>query len=396
MNSIKAGVGLSNNSDSFKAGQEACQMAIDKAGSKPNLVIVFASIALNQEEMLKGVNSVAQDSVVVGCSDAGEITEEGPVKGQVAVMAINSDKIEFVAGVGRGVGADSHKAGKEAAEEVLKKAKGKISMFVMLPDGTAGNGAAIVRGVQEALGEHFPIMGGSAGDDFNFKKSYQYFQDQVLCDVVVGLGFVGDFHWGVGVRHGWEPLGIPMEVTKSEGAILKELDGKPALKIYEDYFGKQAEELTKEPIARMAYTYPLGISVKGSSELLLRDAVIANEKGEITCAAEIPQGSEIRLMLGDQEKAIQAAQEAAQNALSQLKGAKPKIILVFNCVARYKLLGSRVGEEITAIQDILGRDVPLIGFYTYGEQAPLGGNIDPKTCHSAFHNETMALLVIGD
>jgi len=396
MNSIKAGVGLSNNSDSFKAGQEACQRAIDKVGSKPNLVIVFASIVFNQEEMLKGVNSVAQGSVIIGCSDAGEITGEGPTKDQVSVMAVNSDNVEFVAGVGKMVSADSHKAGKEAAEEVLKKAKGKISMFVMLPDGTTGNGAAIVRGVQEALGENFPIMGGSAGDNFKFQKTYQYFQDQVLHDVVIGLGFVGDFHWGVGVRHGWEPLGIPMKVTKSEGAVLKELDGKPALKIYEDYFGRKSEELTKEPIARMAYTYPLGMSVKGSPELLIRDVVIANKKGEITCAAEMPQGSEVRLMLGDQEKAIEAAEEAAQNALSQLKEAKPKMVLVFDCVARYKLLGSRIGEEISAIQNILGKDVPLIGFYTYGEQAPLGGNIDPKTCRSAFHNETMTLLVIGD
>ena len=165
------------------------------------------------------------------------------------------------------------------------------------------------------------------------------------------MGLSGKFSFGVGVRHGWEPLGLPMKVTKAEGAVLKELDNQPALKIYEDYFGKEAEELIKEPIARMAYTYPLGMSVEGSPELLIRDVVIANEKGEITCAAEIPQGSEIRLMLGDPEKAIQAAKEAAEGAVAQLKGVKPKVVFVFNCMARYKLLGPRIGEEITAIQD---------------------------------------------
>jgi len=35
----------------------------------------------------------------------------------------------------------------------------------------------------------------------------------------------------------------------------------------------------------------LGIKVKASPELLIRDVVIANDKGEITCAAEIPEGS---------------------------------------------------------------------------------------------------------
>jgi len=186
-----------------------------------------------------------------------------------------------------------------------------------------------------------------------------------------------------------------MKVTKAEGAKLIEIDDRPALSIYEDYFGKKAEELTKEPIAKMAYTYPLGMSVKGSSELLIRDVVIANEKGEINCAAEIPQGVEIRLMLGDSEKAMQAAKEAAEGALAQLKGAKPKVIFVFNCIARWKLLGPKIGEEIKAIQEVLGKEVPLIGFYTYGEIAPLGGLLGSE-CFSVFHNETMTLLVLGE
>jgi hypothetical protein len=186
-----------------------------------------------------------------------------------------------------------------------------------------------------------------------------------------------------------------MKVTKAVGGKLIEVDNRPALSIYEDYFGKKAEELIKEPIARMAYTYPLGMSVEGSPEFLIRDVIIANEKGEITCAAEIPEGSKIRLMLGDQEKAIQAAKEAAEGTLVQLKGAKPKAAFVFNCMARKKLLGARIGEEIAAIQNVLGKGVPLIGFYTYGEDAPLGGVLGPE-CFSVFHNETMALVVLGE
>jgi len=36
----------------------------------------------------------------------------------------------------------------------------------------------------------------------------------------------------------------------------------------------------------------LEIKVKASPELLIRNVVIANDKGEITCAAEIPESSE--------------------------------------------------------------------------------------------------------
>lgn len=391
----KAGIGKSQNPEAQKAGQEACQQAIKQAGGRVDLLVVFSTVAYDQKKILQGVRSVSGDALLVGCSDFGEITTQGPTSQHVSVMALHSNKINFSVGVGKGTDKDSFAAGRQAAEAVKRAAKTPPSLLITFLDGLAENGAAAVRGVQAVLGENLPIMGGSAGDDFKFEKTYQYLDDQVLTCSMVGVGLSGAFSFGVGVRHGWEPVGLPMKVTKSEGGRLIKINNRPALSIYEDYFGKRAEELIKEPIARMAYTYPLGMSVEGSDELLIRDVVIANEKGEITCAAEIPEGSEIRLMLGDPDKAVAAAREAAQDALKQLKGASPKAIFVFDCVARHKLLGPRIGEEITAIQEVLGKEVPLIGFYTYGEQAPLGGVLGPK-CRSVFHNETMTLLVLGE
>ena len=179
--------------------------------------------------------------------------------------------------------------------------------------------------------------------------------------------------------------------------MLHELDGKPAIKIYEDYFGEErAKELRSEALARLAITYPLGMQVSGSDELLIRDPITVDEKGSITCAAEIPEGSEIRLMIGSREEAVKVAREAAENAVEQLDGNAPKAVIIFNCIARNKLFGERSGEEIEAIQEAVGRDTPLIGFYTYGEQAPLGGEVrNINKCNPAFHNETVVICVLG-
>jgi len=392
---IKAGIGKSNNPDATKAGTEAAKQALSEAGGEANLIFVFSTVAYDQKKMLEGVRSVSKEIPLVGCSDSGEIITEGPVSKHVAVMALSSDTIDFIIGVGTGAEKDSQKAGAMAAREIKEKAEGKIDLIMALTEGLPENGAAIARGFQEVFGKNFPIIGGAAGDDFLFQKTYQYCNGQVLNGAVIGVGLSGKFSFGVGVRHGWEPIGLPMKVTKTKGAKLIEVNNRPALSIYEDYFGKRAEELIKEPIARMAYTYPLGMSVGGSPEFLIRDVVIANEKGEITCAAEIPQGSEVRLMLGDPDKAIQSAKEAAKGALAQLKGVKPKVVFVFNCMARSKLLGARRGEEIAAIQEVLGKEIPLIGFYTYGELAPLAGSLGPE-CFSVWHNETMALLALGE
>ena len=149
---IKAGVGRSNNPDAAKAGAEAAERALAKAGGKAELIIVFSTVAYDQEKTLKGVRSISGEIPLVGCSDFGEITTAGPVSKHIAAMALSSDTIDFTIGIGEGTDKDSYKAGATAAGEVKKKAKESPSLFMMLLDGLAENGAAAVRGVQEVFG----------------------------------------------------------------------------------------------------------------------------------------------------------------------------------------------------------------------------------------------------
>ncbi|OGI63435.1 hypothetical protein A2818_00725 [Candidatus Nomurabacteria bacterium RIFCSPHIGHO2_01_FULL_40_12] len=397
---LKAGVGASYGDDPYAVGVNACQDAIEQLGdTNPDLLIVFSSVKYDQEKMLSGVKSVAPNALLVGSSTSGEITTAGPLKEHsIAVMAIKSPGIKYFIGVGEDISANPRLAGKAAADKVKMQAGASLKAFMMIPDVLVGNGADIVRGVLDSLGAHFPVVGGASGDDFAFKKTYQYANDKVYSGAVVGLGLTGDFKIGIGVKHGWVPVGEPMKVTKSSGAIIHEINGAPAVKIYEDYFGaEEAKVLHTEALAKLAITYPLGMKVPGSDELLIRDPITVDEKGSITCAAEIPEGSEIRLMIGSREEAVKVAKNAAENAVAQLEGSAPKAVIIFNCIARNKLFGDKSGEEIAAIQEAVGKQVPLIGFYTYGEQAPLGGEVkNIEKCNSAFHNETVVIAVLAD
>jgi len=399
--SLKSSVGFSQGEDAYIVGVNACQDALTKLGeSDADLAIVFSSVQYDQEKMLAGVRSVSKNASVVGCSTAGEIVTTGPLnKRSVAVMLLRSDVIKFVPGVGENIAASPRAAGKALGDAVKTKAGSELKAFMMFPDVLAGNGADTVRGVLDSLGEHFPVVGGAAGDDFKFQKTYQYLDDKVYSGAVVGLGLIGNFKMGIGVKHGWIPVGVPQKVTKSAGAVLHELEGRPAISIYEDYFGaEEAKQLRTETLAKLAITYPLGMRIAGSEEMLIRDPITVDQYGSITCAAEIPEGSEIQLMLGSREDAIKVAKVAAQNAMEQLAGSQPKAVVIFNCIARNKLFGQEhAGEEISAIQEAVGRDTPLLGFYTYGEQAPLGGESrNIEKCNSAFHNETVVICVLAE
>ncbi|MBM3436274.1 MAG: hypothetical protein FJY07_08690, partial [Bacteroidetes bacterium] len=78
-----------------------------------------------------------------------------------------------------------------------------------------------------------------------------------------------------------------------------------------------------------------------------------------------------------------------------LEGGKPKAIMMFSCVGRKLILGRRTQEEVEAVQRILGKDVPLLGFYTYGEIGPID-KLKKNLKVTKFHNETVVLWVLGE
>jgi len=62
------------------------------------------------------------------------------------------------------------------------------------------------------------------------------------------------------------------------------------------------------------------------------------------------------------------------------------------------VLAQDAKEEIAAIREVLGT-AQMIGFYTYGEQAPIGNQIvaqENASCKAEFCNETVVILGFGE
>lgn len=395
--SILAGVGSSQKKNPEEAIEEAYSQAISSLDNNSPLFIMIlaSSTTYDQQKLLDALKQKSPGSTIMGGSTAGEITSvAGSLDSSIALMAIYSDQLRFITGVGSDIKEDARKAGQTLAQNIQQtNNQQKPKAMLILPDGLAGNGADIVRGVLDVFGQNFIVAGGSVGDDYLFKQTFQYYDNKVLTGNVVGVGFDGNFSFGIGVRHGWVPIGTPRTATKSKGNILYELDNKPAIQIYEDSFGKDKNPIDKkEPLARLAITYPLGIPAPNKDGFLVRDPITVDDSGAITLAAEIPEGSEVHIMIGSREEAIEAAKDAVQKALSQVAGKQVKAAFLFNCIARKKLLMSKKQEEVDKIREVLGKNTPLIGFYTYGEQAPLGGEV--VTC--SFHNETDVIFLLAE
>lgn len=382
--------------ESYDAGKEAAELAKQNLNSSANLAIVFTSSIYKYENILTGVAEVFKDVKLIGASTAGEITGDGSFSNSVTVLALSSDNIEFFTGIGENMDKNAFKAGEQLGEDLIRQEK-DLSAVIAIPDGLAGNGADVIRGMQKIIGEKTLIIGGSAGDDFKSQETYEFLNGKVFSKSIVGCGLKGDFNIGIGVRHGWTTVGVSRKVTKAQGNVLFELDNKPALDLYAAYMGEEtAEKLKSNPMIAIneGATHPLGIDM-GEDKYLIRQPFFASQDGSLTCAAEIPEGSQVFLMLGDADSVIESAKQAASDAIKQLNGQKPSVILIFSCGARSIVLDRTASEQIKVIKEIVGQDVPLAGFVCYGELAPLAASSDDAGYMSYFHNDTVVVLALA-
>lgn len=407
---MQAAVGFSQGADANAVGYEAAQRALEQLGSaEPHLALLFSSVRYHPHDVAAGARTALRSDIpLVGATTAGEIVSEGPLGHHSVVIALLSlPGISIGVGVGENLSADSHSAGRLSAEAAVRAANApaqEVSAGLVFFDGLRGNGSAAVRGVEEVLGSQATIVGGAAGDDAAYQQTFQFGGSEVLTDAVVCAALSGDVALGVGVNHGWSAVSGEHIVTKAEGSILREVDGKPAIALYEDYLGKEWVAMMRgEVLARLALSYPLGIvGERLGEEYLLRAPFFVNNDGSIVLGGAIQEGDRVVVMVGDKTSAIEAARRAGRRAKAALGGREPRLILIFSCHVRDKLYLERTegAKEVVAIREELG-DAPVAGFYTYGEIAPLpyvgvSEGVDvSKICRAEVHNETVVVCALG-
>jgi len=390
---ISASVGVGTGKEAYKVGREASIAAVEGLPNKsPKLLIVFGSVVFDQDQLLQGIHATSPDALVLGCSTAGEMSTEGlSMEKSVVELAIESDQMDFWGGVGNHLLWNPRQAGIECANAIQYASNGYVRSCLMFLDVISGNGELGISGMREKLGPSIPLYGAAAADDLLFFKTYQYFNSLVFSGSMVGLGMSGTFTCAAALADSFLPIGIPRVVTKASGVTVQEIDHKPAFSMYEDYFGTEHSlELRERLLSDLAVTFPLGVFDPSTNSLISRNPIYADQEGNMIFTANIPEGSEAHLMISDTEQALTSAREAAEKVMRDLNGKPPRAVIVMNSVARRQLLGANADEEIRIIQGVVGRDVPLIGFYGY---AQVDNVLKGK---APFHNAALIIWAIAE
>src|SRR5438552_2907593 len=352
-----------------------------------HLVLVFGcSEGLEDEALLGQIAKCYPRAEVVGCSTAGEISGTHVADDSLSLTAVRFAHTRLAsADVDLRDHADSAAAGAALAERL--DPHGLVHVLV-LSDGQRVNGSELVKGITSRLPVHVTLTGGLAGDGARFQRTLVLRGSAAREDRIAVVGFYGErLKVGFGSLGGWDPFGPQRLITRSEGNVLYELDGEPALELYKRYLGEHATGLPSTGLL-----FPLSLQVLGSEREVVRTILAVDEREQsLTFAGDLPKGAHARLMKANFDRLVDGAQGAAKTSHDAL-GARPaELAILISCVGRKLVLKGRTEEELEAVRDVLGPDAAMTGFYSYGEICPAAPN---AACD--LHNQTMTITTLRE
>ena len=394
--STTIGIGFSQIPDPQKAALQAClQVKNSLNAAETDLIMLFVSPDYVSQEILGTIAHALKPKRLVGSSTGAIILADGVTPHGIALVGINSDEIRCGTSAMTDI---NNQDMRYTGFELAKKAGSDLqesprNIFITFSEGIEKNNPLFIRGVRDSFGGGFPVIGAISSDNFRYQELHQFFQDQILQNSVVGVLLGGSFTIALGCRHGFKPLGKPRTTTQVDGHLIRTIDNEPAINIYKHFLGAQADQLKNVALNSHAAMYPLGIYLEDDRQYLLRNIIDILEDGSIVCQGGVPQGAEVHLMISNKDSCRQSAVNAAETVKNTLGGKQAKLILVFESLARHKILGRSVAGEIQAIREILGPTTPIVGMCAYGEIAPFGSLDNIKNIY--LHNESILIVAIA-
>jgi hypothetical protein len=401
-----AGVGMSRHHNPNVAGREAAEQALEKAGvERPDFVFMFGSIGYDQQSLLRAVREATGGAPLTGCSAEGTINgdEADESNFSVVVTAISSDELEWHHGIASGLLEDDSRAvGKRIAQDLLPHLSSDTIGLFVFPDGRLDFGVArdnldnFFAGLEGKLpsDRFLPLWGGGANySDNPGGQAYQYCDDEVISGGVSYALLSGKARAGWAISHACIPIGGERIVTRSEGSVIHEIDGKLAVEVLKEYLPEGALADDRD---WMRYAVSLALCFKAPSYMKDEEYVVRGvptvrmADGSIAVQTEVQEGTSVWFSSRDKEKLATGLDRMATQIKEQLEGEQPKLIFQFECATRGKMM-FRDQEKLQILRRFrqsLDPDAPWAGYYCAGE-------IGPVEKHNNHHLYTSVVLALS-
>jgi hypothetical protein len=355
--------------------------------SPQTLVLIFSGLpAPDMEIPIKTVQAAFPRSVVVGCSTAGEVLGATVLDGGMTIAVARFEHTRLTTASASIVDEGASFAG--GVELARSLASDSLRAVLIFSDGLNVNGSELLNGLSSELDDSVVVTGGLAGDADRFSATWVVADGRPQPGFVTAVGLHGDnVRVGHGSRGGWDAFGPQRLVTRSEGNVVFELDGRPALDLYQEYLGELADGLPSSGLF-----FPLSIKPNADDmDSLVRTLLAVNHPDRsLTFAGDVPAGWSAQLMRANFDRLVEGAAAAAAQTSTRAEVSGDCLGLAISCVGRRLVLKDRVEEELEATVQGLAAGTRLVGFYSYGEISPLASG------RCELHNQTMTLTTLSE
>ncbi len=257
------------------------------------------------------------------------------------------------------------------------------SMLVFV-DGLSDRIGSFLDGLFAIYGANVQYLGGGAGS-LSFEKKPCVMTNQGIFEASAAIALL-DSQSAVNVGHGWEPLKKGYVATSVEKNIIKEIDYKNALDVYESSLQPYiTHRLTESNFFEFAQSFPIGIK-KIDGEYIVRDPITITADGHLVCVGEISEGDHIDILRGSKNALINAAKNTSSDVAT--KTHSPDGVLLIDCISRALFLKDDFHEEIIAVACEFPKNTPLFGALVLGEIANSGSG------YLEFYNKTTVVALI--
>lgn len=349
------------------------------------LVLVFgARDVLGADDWLAPLRQRYPSARIVACSSGGNIAgERVTTEGAVATAVQLESSSCRVAETGLESAASSERAGRTLARAL---AGPDLQHVLVLAEGLGVNGSALARGLAAELPAGVSVSGGLAADGDRFERTVVGLDGAPSSQRAVAIGFYGGrLDVAVGSYGGWQAFGPEYTITRAEGNVLYELDGRSAFDLYKELLGPLGYALPASGLM-----FPLKVrSTPGGAGLVRTILGVDEARGSGTFVGDGPVGSSARLVRTTLDDLIEASGIAAERCADGENGGPPGLALAVSCIGRRLLLQQRVEEEVVRVRRAMGTRMHVTGFYSDGELAPL---VAGSACE--LHNQTMTITRI--
>jgi len=382
-----AASGHSDDIDSLSAFaeiREQCEAVLK--GRSPQAGLVFAGIDFEHQELLDAITEAWPGiELIGGTSDAEISSHSGFREDSVSLLLLASDTIDFSVGLGRNLSKDPLTACSQAVEQARAKSELEPRLCILVPESLTISGQKTVEVLRQVLGDEVDLFGGRAADNRKYENTLQFCGRDVVSDSVPILILSGPLVYSFGVASGWNPIGTPGTITRSQGNVVYEIDGAPAVEFYRHFLGKEFQLSTEIAL--------LILNDADEPEYLRPPSGDVDvETGAITYLSDVPDGVKAQIAIADRSAILKGCEESVRKALEGFsEGKDPEAALVVSCSSRKLLLGTKTVEEYHILDQRIGHELAFAGFYSFGEIGPLkSGARTPN-----IHHYTFTILLLG-